>query len=128
MPRRLIGSPRALAAALNVLIENAVSHTRSGTIQIRVTRVLERPEYRFEVVDTGVGIPWQLQPTLDDTVRKAAGRDPRSFRGGLERVSAIAARLGGELGFESQPGSGSRFFLTARCEPAESAAHTLQVG
>ena len=124
VPRRLIGSPRALAAALNVLLENAVSHTRSGTIQLRVTRVLERPEYRFEVVDSGVGIPWQFQPSLDETMRKAAGRDPRQFRG-LERVSAIAARLGGELGFESQPGSGSRFFLTARCEPVEVAASAL---
>jgi hypothetical protein len=126
VPRRLIGSPRALAAALNVLLENAVSHTRSGTIQVRVTRVLERPEYRFEVVDSGVGIPWQFQPSLDETVRKAAGRDPRQFRG-LERVSAIAARLGGELGFESQPGSGSRFFLTARCEPVEVAASALPI-
>jgi hypothetical protein len=122
VPRRLIGSPRAISAALQQLLQNAVSHTRQGSIQVRAQRVLERLEYRFEVVDTGVGIPWQFQPALDEVMRRAAGRDPREFPSGLERVSAIAARLGGELGFESQPGAGSRFFLSARCEPCEAVA------
>ncbi len=125
VPSRLIGSPRALLAALHALLENAVSYTRRGSIQLRVTRVLERPEFRFEVADTGVGVPWQAQPPLDEILRQAAGRDPREFPSGLGRASSIAARLGGELGFESQPGAGSRFFFTACCEPVESAPLAL---
>ncbi len=122
VPSEICGNGRAILAALNPLLENAVRFTRRGTIQLRIARVLESFLFRFEVADSGVGVAWQVQPSLDEVIRAAADSDPRDHSGGLGRVSAIAAKLGGELGFESQPGAGSRFWFTAQCESAESAA------
>ncbi len=121
VPSEICGNGRAILAALNPLLENAVKFTRRGAIQLRIARVLESYLFRFEVADSGVGVAWQVQPSLDDVIRTAAASDPRDHSGGLGRASAIAAKLGGELGFESQPGAGSRFWFTAQCESAETA-------
>ena len=63
----LTGDPSRVRQVLNNLVSNAVKFTKQGGVRLRVTRESE-PEgkgtkegrgscYRFEVSDTGIGIP-----------------------------------------------------------------------
>ena len=113
MPPQIESDPVAILTALSGLLSNAIRNTRQGSVTVRVTRAFERNQLRVEVTDTGVGIAWQAQPRLDQVLTESAGQDPAAVEGGLRRSAAIAARLGGELGFESQPGCGSHFWFTA---------------
>jgi signal transduction histidine kinase len=113
VPARVVGQPGALLVALGDLLQNAVRNTRAGTIQVRVSRVLQSSLLRIEVLDSGAGVPWADQPALQAHIEHAAGGDPASFEPGVARACALVTAMGGKLGFESQPGSGSRFWFTA---------------
>jgi len=122
LPAELTGDPAALMEALSALLENAIKFTKKGSVTLRVARVVDSYQLRFEVADTGIGVAWQLQPNLDQQIVRAAKLDPGDAQGGLFRATAIAARLGGQLGFESQPGSGSRFWFTANFQAGQAVA------
>ena len=116
VPSHLTGDRQSLLTALNNLVDNAVRFTRRGSITVRVARVLDTTSFRFEVADTGIGLPWQNQPRIDQEITRAREGDPHELVGGLPQASALLSRLGGQMGFESQPNAGSRFWFRAPCE------------
>ena len=69
--------------------------------------------FRFEVCDTGVGIPPKMHEKIFEPFEQAAGGE---WRGGTGLGLAIGRRLvrlmGGEIGVESEPQKGSRFYFT----------------
>jgi hypothetical protein len=116
VPSQVVGYPMALFRALEALLRRALRVTGQGRISLRVSRVGEGPEggkLRFEVTDTSPGIAFKDQPELCEALARAAGTDPESQQDPLHLASALAHALGGELGFESQPGQGSRFGFSA---------------
>ncbi len=116
VPSRLQGHPVVLYQVLDTLVRNAFRATEKGGVSLRVSRAGEGQEgwrLRFEVSDTGPGIPFKDQQELTETLAQAAQKDPAEIREPLPLASALAHALGGELGFESQPGQGSRFGFTA---------------
>jgi signal transduction histidine kinase len=116
LPAQLIGHPVALFRALDALLRNALRATTEGRIILRASRVSEGPEggkLRFEVSDTSPGVPFKDQPELQATLAAAANADPNTLKDPLQLASALAAALGGELTFESQPGQGSRIGFSA---------------
>ena len=114
VPTWLRGDPRRLRQVLVNLVGNAVKFTDHGNIEIGVT-VCETtdpsPILRFEVADTGVGIPQAAHQRLFQPFTQLDGSMARRY-GGTGLGSAISKRLvelmGGEIGVESEFGKGAR--------------------
>ena len=112
--------PLRLRQALFNLIGNAVKFTLSGGIVARLSgRRLDSPDggrlrLRFEIDDTGVGIGEAAGARLFERFRQGDGSTTRRFGGsglGLAICRRLAELMGGEVGFESQLGMGSTFWL-----------------
>jgi hypothetical protein len=100
---------------LEQLLDNGVRHSpRGGSVTLRILATPEAAELRFEVVDTGKGLSWQDQSRIRQQAGSVCEKAPVDFAG-LDVVQAALGRMGRELGFESQPGHGSRFWFTAPC-------------
>ncbi|MBL8359206.1 MAG: PAS domain S-box protein [Rubrivivax sp.] len=119
-PDRLHGDATRLAQALINLLGNAVKFTARGWVQLRIA-VQERNEQaawlRFEVSDTGEGIAPEALPRLFDAFEQADASTTRRHGGtglGLALTRHLARLMGGDVGVESEPGAGSRFWFTAR--------------
>jgi len=100
-----------LQRLLNIVLENAARYTTEGG---RVDLVLEidNVSARFEVSDTGIGIPMMDQPHIFDRFRRGANaRDSHGNGSGLGLALAawIAAHHRTNIEVESEIGVGSSF-------------------
>jgi CheY-like chemotaxis protein len=115
--------PTRVRQALFNLVGNAVKFTLKGSVTVRVRRILasEGPRLVFDVVDTGVGVPFEAQASLFERFQQADASTTRRFGGsglGLAITRKLAQMLGGEVSFRSTPGEGSTFTLTIAAPPA----------
>ena len=128
VPDRLVGDPTRLAQALINLLSNAVKFTPRGWVRLRVQVLREEAgalSLRFEVRDTGEGIAPDVLPHLFAAFEQADSSTTRRHGGtglGLALTRHIATLMGGEAGVESQLGSGSTFWFTARLARGTQAA------
>ena len=114
------------------LLGNAVKFTHQGSVVLRVQ--WQNPGVLFSVEDTGIGIPEARQSAVFERFTQAQEDTQDRYGGhglGLAISRALARGLGGELGLESTPGEGSRFWLrlplSAAPAPAQPAHdHTPQ--
>ena len=117
--------PVRLRQGLFNLIGNAIKFTPDGRVEARLTiseDAAGHKRLRFEVEDTGVGIPASVQPTLFQRFQQADGSTARRFGGsglGLVITRALAEMMGGGVGFTSTEGEGSTFWLDVRAPAAE---------
>ena len=96
---------------LSNLIGNAVKFTpRGGRIVVRCSRAPR--EVRFEVRDTGPGIPAEYLPHVFGQFWQASRSDRRGIGLGLAIAKGIVEAHGGKIWVESEPGEGSSFFFT----------------
>ena len=119
-PYRLIGDPTRLQQALLNYATNAIKFTETGCVTLRATIVEESPIQvllRFEVIDTGMGIPTEALTRLFTPFEQADNSTTRKFGGtglGLVITKGIAQAMQGEVGVTSHLGKGSTFWFTAR--------------
>ena len=102
-----------LTQALHNLVENAIKYTPSGG-NVLISAQVQEDLMVFEVKDSGIGVSPIDQPRLFEKFYRSANREAKRERGtglGLAIVKSIAERHGGEVGVQSQLGSGSTFFL-----------------
>ena len=104
-----------ILAILAHLLDNAVKHTSSGNVGLYVTSgpatTTERKRLRFEVADTGDGIPLEdKQRIFGAFEQKAGGGGQKLGTGlGLPLARRYARLLGGDVTLQSNPGEGIRF-------------------
>jgi len=107
--------PSRLRQCLFNLIGNAVKFTSEGFIEVRLIRPeAAQDRLRFEIEDTGIGIPETSQSALFERFHQADASSARHFGGsglGLVISRRLAELMGGSVGFISQEGVGSTFFL-----------------
>lgn len=127
LPERMRGDPKRLAQALINLLANAVKFTEHGWVRLKGHLLQEkdgRLQLRFEVRDSGIGIPLERQGALFSAFEQADISTTRRYGGtglGLALTRRIAELMDGSVGLESQPGRGSTFWFTAWTERAERA-------
>lgn len=117
IPFRLIGDPLHLRQVLINLIGNAIKFTDNGHVELRCTRVRKETEtevVRFEVIDTGIGIPSEMQEKIFEKFTQADGSTTRRFGGtglGTTIAKQLVELMGGSIGLKSDPGDGSLFWF-----------------
>ena len=113
------------------LLGNALKFTHQGSVVLHVR--WNDPGVAFSVQDTGIGIAKERQDQIFKRFTQAENDTQTLYGGnglGLAISQKLAQLLGGKIGFESQPGQGSRFWLhlplTAAAAPDKSSDQRQQ--
>ena len=116
VPNCVGGDPSRLRQILNNLIGNAIKFTVEGQVVVRAWRldVDDNVCLRFEVKDSGIGIPKDVVQSLFLAFTQADSSTTRKFGGtglGLAICKSLTSLMGGEIGVNSEIGSGSCFWF-----------------
>ncbi len=118
IPDNIIGDPLRLRQILLNLLNNAIKFTKKGSITLNITKldlIEEQLRLKFEVVDSGIGIPKEVAETLFDSYKQASSDTTRKHGGtglGLNISQKLVNKMGGKIEIESEENKGSSFFFT----------------
>ncbi len=121
VPRRLRADAGRLRQVLLNLTGNAIKFTRKGGVSVSVaveSRCEEGVRLRFEVSDTGIGIPQAAQSRLFEKFSQSDPSHSRRYGGtglGLAISQRLVEAMGGMVGFSSMASQGSNFWFTISC-------------
>jgi len=121
-PLTLKSDPGRLRQVLVNLANNAIKFTQKGEVKIKL-KILkinaEKVELRFDIVDSGIGIPQKSLTRMFQAFSQVDPSTTRRFGGtglGLSISKRIVEMLGGRIGVNSEEGKGSTFWFEAEFE------------
>jgi signal transduction histidine kinase/HAMP domain-containing protein len=103
--------PERVALVLSNLVSNAVRHSPAGAT-VTLSTAPAAGAVRFDVADRGEGVPREYQERIFERFFRAPGRASGGVGLGLYLVRELVQAHGGQVGVESAPGQGSRFWFT----------------
>jgi PAS domain S-box-containing protein len=118
--RAFQGDPTRIRQVLLNLVGNAIKFTEKGGVSLQVTMHAREDakadcvEVRFEVTDTGIGMPEAVRSRMFEKFSQADSSVTRRFGGtglGLAISKQLTILMGGEIGVTSQDGVGSTFWV-----------------
>jgi two-component system, sensor histidine kinase and response regulator len=121
VPPQVLGDPVRLRQVLINLIGNAIKFTERGEVVVRVTPGEYPEQLRFEVSDTGIGMPPEAQAKVFDAFSQADSFTTRKYGGtglGLAICKQLVGLMGGDIRVDSVLREGSTFAFTAHLETA----------
>jgi len=112
----VMGDASRVRQVLFNLVGNALKFTDEGSVKLSVSRLKDASnvKLRFEVQDTGVGIPEEKLTKLFDRFEQVDASSTRGRAGtglGLAIAQELAILMGSDIHVESQIGQGSRFWF-----------------
>lgn len=115
---------KKLRQVLINLLSNAIKFTPSGHVQLSVSLLKDTQQghrVRFEVIDTGIGIPLNEQADLFLPFVQASNSHSDTHGSGLGLAinQQLLSLMNTKLEVESQPGQGSRFFFDIELESGD---------
>jgi signal transduction histidine kinase/CheY-like chemotaxis protein len=126
--QRYLSDPNRIRQMLSNLTNNAIKFTANGKVSLHA-KELERLEgmalIEFSVSDNGIGIEKDKQELLFKAFSQADSSITRQFGGtglGLSIVRSLALNMGGDVGVDSTPEQGSRFWFRIRAEVVQAGA------
>ena len=120
-----IGDPGRLRQILINLTGNAIKFTEKGEVSIfcRLEKEMDKSVIiRFNIKDTGIGVPENKQNKLFEKFTQADGSTTRKFGGtglGLAISKQLVEIMGGEIGLESEEGKGSNFSFSVELKKSK---------
>lgn len=128
VPIRVKGDSIRLRQIILNYTNNAIKFTKKGSVTVRISKLQQsgnRVFLKFEVIDTGMGIPKIKQDKLFVSFSQVDTSTTRKFGGtglGLTIAKRLTHLMNGEVGVESEEGVGSKFWFTAWFEILEAEA------
>ena len=106
---KLVTDPRRVTQVISNLISNAAKFTEKGSITLTYKTI--KKKVLVEVIDTGMGIsPENKAKIFERFVKVDSFKQGTGL--GLTICKTIIEALQGEIGVDSEPGKGSRFWFT----------------
>jgi two-component system sensor histidine kinase RpfC len=131
-PATMRGDPTYIRQVLVNLVGNAIKFTERGYVDIQVRLITvdkDKPYMRFEIVDTGIGIPREALAGIFEMFTQADASTTRKFGGsglGTTIAKQLVERMGGTIDVSSVVGEGTRFYFDIPFMPAVSDAVSEQ--
>jgi CheY-like chemotaxis protein len=125
VPEAVIADNLRVRQVLINLIGNALKFTEQGEVSLRLTlagKTAGHSILRFEIQDSGSGIPPEKQQVIFDPFSQADNSNSRRYQGtglGLAISKELVEAMGGHIGVQSEPGTGSLFWFTVRVQNSE---------
>jgi two-component system sensor histidine kinase/response regulator len=126
------GDGQRLRQIIINLVGNAVKFTERGEVRVTVRHTAldrHRSSFRFEVLDTGIGIKPESCATIFDSFAQEDNSTTRKFGGtglGLAICKQLVELMGGEMGVKSTPGEGSTFHFTVALKNDDATARGMR--
>jgi len=138
VPTTVVGDEARIFQVLENLVDNAIKFTEHGEIFLRVRPLGLKAmndqhiiNLRFEVVDTGCGIPLEQQGAMFESFKQFDSYATRKSGGlgiGLTLSQQLVELMHGKIGMKSEPGKGSTFFVDLDLPVAKEGANPAVLG
>ena len=129
VPDVVMGDPVRLSQILTNLLNNAIKFTSTGSVTLDIKYEGEY-EYgvalKFEVIDTGIGIPAEKHEVIFDDFQQASNTTTRQFGGtglGLAITRRLLLLLDSDIALESAVDQGSKFYFVLHMPEAEATTY-----
>jgi len=141
VPFVVIGDPKRLRQIIMNLCGNGLKFTHEGSVTVRVTSKVQHIDVplndqgsgvglRFEVIDTGIGMPPEVCERLFQSFTQADNSTSRKYGGtglGLSISKKLVELMDGEIGVRSFEGQGSTFWFEIPTAEVSTDATTVEL-